>query len=50
MGKHTILAILALLCFAVNLPAQKSKLKKAQKFMESLVAYHKYYEVINSKN
>ena len=36
MGKHTILAILALLCFAVNLPAQKSKLKKAQKFMESL--------------
>ena len=36
MGKHTIVAFIALFCFVVNLPAQKSKLKKAQKFMESL--------------
>jgi outer membrane protein OmpA-like peptidoglycan-associated protein/tetratricopeptide (TPR) repeat protein len=36
MGKHTMVAFIALFCFVINLPAQKSKLKKAQKYMESL--------------
>lgn len=36
MRKQTTIALLAMLCFAISLPAQKSKMKKAQKYMESL--------------